>query len=48
MRRPPLRIPTSPLSQPSITWFAPSGKVNGWPRSHEASNSSPVEKVTPT
>src|SRR5262245_18114062 len=37
-----------PLSQPSMTWPVPSVNVNGSPRSHEASNSSPVENAVPT
>src|SRR5947209_6168001 len=48
-RRPPTRIPTSPLSQPGITWPAPSGNGgSGCPRSHDASNCWPVEYRTPT
>src|SRR3954451_1817660 len=31
-----------------MTWPAPSGKVNGWPRSHDASNCLPSRKRTPT
>src|SRR4051812_6132987 len=41
-------MPTTPWSQPGITWPAPSGKTNGWPRSHEASNCCPSRKRTPT
>ena len=47
-RRPPTRMPWTPWSQPAITWPLPSLNSNGRPRSHEASNSSPVEKATPT
>jgi len=48
LRRPPTRIPRTPASQPGITLPLPSWNLNGWPRFHEASNSSPVEKATPT
>src|SRR3954469_3507264 len=41
-------MPTTPWSQPGITWPAPSGKTNGWPRSQEASNCWPSRKRTPT
>ena len=47
-RRPPTAIPTIPSSQPAITLPNPSSKLNGCPRSHEASNWSPVEQRTPT
>src|SRR3954452_8269218 len=47
-RRPPSFIPATPLSQPAMTWPWPSGKVNGWPRFHEASNSLPVDHESPT
>src|SRR5215211_151772 len=40
-------MPRSPRSQPRITWPLPSWKENGCPLFQEASNSSPVEKVTP-
>ena len=47
-RRPPTRIPCTPWSQPGITCPLPSLNANGWPRFHDASNSSPVEWATPT
>jgi hypothetical protein len=47
-RRPPTFMPATPWSQPAITWPRPSVKLNGSPRFHEASNSSPEEKDTPT
>src|SRR5919198_944336 len=47
-RRPPWRMPTMPLSQPGMTIWAPSWNANGWPRSQEASNCSPVDHETPT
>src|SRR3954454_2065274 len=31
-----------------MTWPWPSGKLNGWPRFHEASNSLPVDHESPT
>ena len=48
-RRPPLRMPTMPWSQPGMTMPAPSWNGNGWaPRSHEASNCWPVDHEVPT
>src|SRR5690348_15585223 len=47
-RRPPTFIPASPLSQPGMTWPAPSGNENGWPWFHEASNSVPFSYRTPS
>src|SRR5829696_963222 len=47
-RRPPTFIPSTPRSQPGITMPAPSWKMNGSPRSQEASNSLPLLKLTPT
>src|ERR1043165_4024771 len=47
-RRPPTFIPGTPWSQPWITRPWPSTKLNGSPRSQEASNCFLVEKETPT
>src|SRR4051812_6510048 len=47
-RRPPWRMPTMPWSQPGMTIWAPSSNGNGWPRSQDASNSSPVDHDAPT
>src|SRR3954468_10993776 len=47
-RRPPSRMPAIPWSQPGMTWPAPSWNANGSPRSHEASNSWPLDQLTPT
>src|SRR3954452_2318573 len=47
-RRPPLRMPGIPWSQPAITLPSPSLNVKGLPRSHDASNSTLVLHVSPT
>src|SRR4051794_40229285 len=47
-RRPPGLMPTRPWSQPLITEPLPSWNWNGWPRSHDESNSLPSTYVTPT
>src|SRR4051812_48062676 len=41
-------MPTTPRSQPGMTWPCPSGNENGWPLSQEASNSDPVDHDEPT
>jgi hypothetical protein len=41
-------MPGIPLSQPGITMPAPSWKLNGWLRSHDASNCLPVANAAPT
>src|SRR5947209_14309466 len=41
-------MPTTPWSQPWVACPAPRGNVNGWPRSHDASNCWPSRKRTPT
>ena len=38
-RRPPTFMPTTPSSQPLMTWPSPRGKENACPRFHDASNS---------
>jgi hypothetical protein len=48
LRRPPTFMPTTPRSQPAITWPPPSWKLNGWRRFQDESNSLPVECATPT
>src|SRR3954454_2677658 len=47
-RRRPWRMPTMPWSQPGMTIWAPSWNGKAWPRSQEASNSSPVDQEAPT
>src|SRR5689334_15847455 len=47
-RRPPFFMPTTPLSQPGMTWPAPSGNENGWLRLQDESNSEPFWKSAPS
>src|ERR671916_3342096 len=47
-RRPPTFIPSTPWSQPWMTWPWPSGNENGSPVSHDASNCRPFNADTPT
>ena len=47
-RRVVIQLMPPPFSQPWITWLAPSATGKVCPESQEASNSSPVEKLTPT
>src|SRR4051794_10558284 len=49
LRRPPTFIPSSPCSQPEMTWPEPSVTSSGClPRSHEASNCLLLSYSTPT
>src|SRR5437588_392413 len=47
-RRPPTFIPTTPSSHPGMTMPAPSWNLNGWWRSHEASNCFRFDQAIPT
>src|SRR5580700_11003415 len=43
----PTVCPTSPESQPLMTWPSPITVVNGWLRDHEESKTFPVRQITP-